>query len=148
MKKVPLLLGKTIVNLFFEASTRTRTTFELAAKRLSADVLNINITQSSTVKGETLLDTLRNLEAMHVDMFVVRHADSGWDHYANRWELLAPDGEVLATRMLAHPHVHEQPFTRGLTAVRIPGEFTWVRVRAHDLVHGYGGREVTLSVPK
>jgi hypothetical protein len=50
--------------------------------------------------------------------------------------------------MLAHPHVHEQPFTRGLSAVRIPGEFTWVRVRAHDLVHGYGGREVTLSVPK
>ena len=81
VKKVPLLRGKTIVNLFFEASTRTRTTFELAAKRLSADVLNINITQSSTVKGETLLDTLRNLEAMHVDMFVVRHADSGAAHF-------------------------------------------------------------------
>ena len=81
VKKVPLLRGKTIVNLFFEASTRTRTTFELAAKRLSADVLNINITQSSTVKGETLLDTLRNLEAMHVDMFIVRHADSGSAHF-------------------------------------------------------------------
>ena len=81
IKKVPLLRGKTIVNLFFEASTRTRTTFELAAKRLSADVLNINITQSSTVKGETLLDTLRNLEAMHVDMFVVRHNDSGAAHF-------------------------------------------------------------------
>jgi aspartate carbamoyltransferase catalytic subunit len=81
VKKVPLLRGKTIVNLFFEASTRTRTTFELAAKRLSADVLNINITQSSTVKGETLLDTLRNLEAMHVDMFVVRHSDSGAAHF-------------------------------------------------------------------
>jgi aspartate carbamoyltransferase catalytic subunit len=81
VKKVPLLRGKTIVNLFFEASTRTRTTFELAAKRLSADVLNINITQSSTVKGETLLDTLRNLEAMHVDMFVVRHNDSGAAHF-------------------------------------------------------------------
>jgi aspartate carbamoyltransferase catalytic subunit len=81
IKKVPLLRGKTIVNLFFEASTRTRTTFELAAKRLSADVLNINITQSSAVKGESLLDTLRNLEAMHVDMFVVRHADSGAAHF-------------------------------------------------------------------
>jgi len=81
VKKVPLLRGKTIVNLFFEASTRTRTTFELAAKRLSADVLNINITQSSTTKGETLLDTLRNLEAMHVDMFIVRHADSGAAHF-------------------------------------------------------------------
>jgi aspartate carbamoyltransferase catalytic subunit len=81
VKKVPLLRGKTIVNLFFEASTRTRTTFELAAKRLSADVLNINITQSSAIKGESLLDTLRNLEAMHVDMFVIRHADSGAAHF-------------------------------------------------------------------
>jgi len=81
VKKVPLLRGKTIVNLFFEASTRTRTTFELAAKRLSADVLNINIDASSAVKGETLLDTLRNLQAMHVDMFVVRHADSGTAHF-------------------------------------------------------------------
>ncbi len=81
VKKVPLLRGRTIVNLFFEASTRTRTTFELAAKRLSADVLNININASSTVKGETLLDTLRNLQAMHVDMFVVRHAESGAAHF-------------------------------------------------------------------
>jgi aspartate carbamoyltransferase catalytic subunit len=84
VKKVPLLRGKTIVNLFFEASTRTRTTFELAAKRLSADVLNINIHASATVKGETLLDTLRNLEAMHVDMFVVRHSDSGTAHFIAR----------------------------------------------------------------
>ncbi|MHB8746217.1 MAG: aspartate carbamoyltransferase catalytic subunit [Gammaproteobacteria bacterium] len=81
VKKVPLLRGKTIVNLFFEPSTRTRTTFELAAKRLSADVLNLNITASSASKGETLLDTLRNLEAMHCDMFVVRHADSGAAHF-------------------------------------------------------------------
>ncbi len=84
VKKVPLLRGRTIVNLFFEASTRTRTTFELAAKRLSADVLNINVEASATVKGETLLDTLRNLEAMHVDMFVVRHCDSGTAHFIAR----------------------------------------------------------------
>ncbi|MEN9848092.1 MAG: hypothetical protein RL368_832 [Pseudomonadota bacterium] len=77
VKKVPLLRGKTIVNLFFEPSTRTRTTFELAAKRLSADVLNFNIGVSSASKGETLVDTLRNLEAMHCDMFVVRHNESG-----------------------------------------------------------------------
>lgn len=81
VKKVPLLRGKTIVNLFFENSTRTRTTFELAAKRLSADVLNVNIATSSTSKGESLLDTIRNLEAMHVDMFVVRHALSGAAHF-------------------------------------------------------------------
>jgi len=84
VKKVPLLRGRTIVNLFFESSTRTRTTFELAAKRLSADVLNININASATTKGETLLDTLRNLEAMHCDMFIVRHAESGSAHFIAR----------------------------------------------------------------
>ena len=77
VKKVPLLRGKTIVNLFFEPSTRTRTTFELAAKRLSADVLNINVATSATTKGESLLDTLFNLEAMYTDMFIVRHPESG-----------------------------------------------------------------------
>jgi aspartate carbamoyltransferase catalytic subunit len=81
VKKVPLLRGKTVVNLFFEPSTRTRTTFELAAKRLSADILNINISYSSTSKGETLSDTLRTLEAMHTDMFIVRHNNSGAAHY-------------------------------------------------------------------
>ncbi len=81
VKKVPLLRGKTIVNLFFENSTRTRTTFELAATRLSADVLSMDIARSATSKGESLLDTIRNLEAMHVDMFVVRHALSGAAHF-------------------------------------------------------------------
>ena len=77
VKKLPLLRGKTIVNLFFENSTRTLTTFELAAKRLSADVLNVNIATSATAKGEKLLDTIRNIQAMHVDMFVIRHSESG-----------------------------------------------------------------------
>jgi aspartate carbamoyltransferase catalytic subunit len=77
IKKVPLLRGKTVVNLFFEASTRTRSTFELAAKRLSADVLTIDIARSATSKGESLQDMLWNLEAMSSDMFVVRHQDSG-----------------------------------------------------------------------
>jgi aspartate carbamoyltransferase catalytic subunit len=81
VKKVPLLRGKTVANLFFENSTRTLSTFELAAKRLSADVLNLNINTSSTKKGETLKDTLMTLEAMHTDMFVVRHADSGAAHF-------------------------------------------------------------------
>ena len=77
IKKVPLLRGKTVVNLFFENSTRTRTTFEIAAKRLSADVINLNVARSSANKGETLLDTVNNLEAMHTDLFVVRHDQSG-----------------------------------------------------------------------
>lgn len=77
IKKVPLLRGKTIVNLFFESSTRTRTTFEIAAKRLSADVINLNPERLSTSKGETVLDTVNNLEAMHTDLFVVRDSHSG-----------------------------------------------------------------------
>lgn len=80
-KKVPLLHGKTVANLFFEPSTRTRTTFELAAKRLAADVLNIQATFSSTSKGETLLDTMKTLEAMQIDLFVVRHESSGAAHF-------------------------------------------------------------------
>ncbi len=80
VKKVPLLRGKAVFNLFFENSTRTRTTFEIAAKRLSADVINLNIGASSTTKGETLLDTVDNLVAMNADMFVVRHAQSGAPH--------------------------------------------------------------------
>ncbi|HLB30108.1 MAG TPA: aspartate carbamoyltransferase catalytic subunit [Gammaproteobacteria bacterium] len=84
VKKVPLLRGKTIVNLFFEASTRTRTTFEIAAKRLSADVQNLSVNLSSTTKGETLRDTLRTLEAMHCDMFIIRHASSGAAHFIAR----------------------------------------------------------------
>ena len=77
VKKLPLLRGKSIFNLFFENSTRTRTTFEIAAKRLSADVVNLNVSTSSAAKGESLLDTIDNLCAMHADMFVVRHAASG-----------------------------------------------------------------------
>ncbi|MBI4356884.1 MAG: aspartate carbamoyltransferase catalytic subunit [Gammaproteobacteria bacterium] len=81
VKKVPLLRGKTVVSLFFEASTRTRTSFELAAKRLSADLLNIPVGASSTQKGESLLDTLKTLQAMHSDMFIVRHPGSGASHF-------------------------------------------------------------------
>ncbi len=84
VKKVPLLRGRSIFNLFFEGSTRTRTTFEIAAKRLSADIVNLNIGASSTSKGETLLDTVWNLQAMDADMFVVRHAQSGAAHLIAR----------------------------------------------------------------
>ena len=81
IKSVPLLRDKTVVNLFFENSTRTRTTFELAAKHLGAEVVNMNIATSATSKGESLLDTIRNLESMFVDAFVVRHAVSGAAHF-------------------------------------------------------------------
>jgi aspartate carbamoyltransferase catalytic subunit len=84
VKKVPVLRGKSIFNVFFENSTRTRTTFEIAAKRLSADVINLNVGASSTAKGETLLDTVWNLQAMDADMFVVRHSQSGAPHLIAR----------------------------------------------------------------
>lgn len=110
VKKVPLLRGKTVCNLFFENSTRTRTTFEIAAKRLSADVISLNVNASSQSKGETILDTINNLIAMHADMFVVRHAQSGAAHF-------------IAQHVPAHIHVinagdgrHSHP-TQGLLDV-------------------------------
>ncbi len=72
----------------------------------------------------------------------VLHADSGWDHYADKWQVLAPDGSVLGERILLHPHENEQPFTRSLSGVKIAPEITKVRVRAHDSVHGFGGAEI------
>ncbi len=81
IKKVPALRGKTVINLFYEASTRTRTSFELAGKRLSADLINISTSTSSVVKGETLLDTARNIEAMKCDIIIIRHSCSGAPHF-------------------------------------------------------------------
>ena len=144
VKKVPLCRGKTIANLFFETSTRTRTTFELAAKRLSADVINLNIGTSATAKGETLLDTLRNLEAMHVDMFVVRHAESGAAHF-------------IAAH--AHPHVsvinagdgrHSHP-TQGMldmfTIRRHKGDFAELCVAVvGDVLHSRVARSQLLAL--
>ena len=78
----------------------------------------------------------------------VRHDDTGWDHYADRWEVLAPDGRVLGVRVLAHPHENEQPFTRSLSGVEIPTGVAEVRVRAGDSVHDFGGAEMTVAVPE
>ena len=77
----------------------------------------------------------------------VRHADEGWEHYADRWEVLSPDGTVLATRVLRHPHVEEQPFTRSLSGVRIPEGIDEIIVRAHDSRDGYGGRSLRVKLP-
>ncbi len=76
----------------------------------------------------------------------VSHADTGWQHYANSFEVLAPDGTVLGTRILTHPHVNEQPFTRSLGGVVIPVEFSFIMVRGHDLVHGFGGKEIRVDI--
>ncbi|NOT16715.1 MAG: aspartate carbamoyltransferase catalytic subunit [Sulfuriferula sp.] len=151
VKKVPLLRGKAIFNLFFEASTRTRTTFEIAAKRLSADVINLNINASSQSKGETLLDTVDNLSAMQADMFVVRHAQSGAAHMIARH--VAPHIHVVNAGDGRHAHP-----TQGLLDVftirKYKGEFHNLRVAiVGDVLHSRVARSqihalTTLGVPE
>lgn len=77
----------------------------------------------------------------------VQHVDTGWDHYADKWEIVGPGGAVLGTRVLMHPHVEEQPFTRSLSGVKIPPDIKSVTVRAHDMVHGWGGKTMTAHLP-
>jgi aspartate carbamoyltransferase catalytic subunit len=151
VKKVPLLQGKAIFNLFFEPSTRTRTTFEIAAKKLSADVINLNVGASSTSKGETLLDTVDNLAAMQADMFVVRHSQSGAPH-------------LIARHVEPHIHVvnagdgrHAHP-TQGLldmfTIRHYKQDLTRLRVAiVGDMLHSRVARSqihalTTLGVPE
>jgi aspartate carbamoyltransferase catalytic subunit len=151
VKKVPLLRGKSVFNLFFENSTRTRTTFEIAAKRLSADVINLDIARSSTAKGESLLDTIANLSAMHADMFVVRHSESGAPY-------------LIAQHCAPHVHVvnagdgrHAHP-TQGLldmyTIRHYKHDFSQLTVAiVGDIVHSRVARSdinalTTLGVPE
>ena len=151
VKKVPLGRGKSGFNLFFENSTRTRTTFEIAAKRLSADVINLDIAKSSASKGESLLDTIANLSAMHADMFVVRHSESGAPY-------------LIAQHCAPHVHVvnagdgrHAHP-TQGLldmyTIRHYKKDFTRLRVAiVGDIVHSRVARSdihalTTLGVPE
>lgn len=77
----------------------------------------------------------------------VQHADVGWEHYANQWDIVAPDGKVLGSRVLYHPHVDEQPFSRSLSNVQIPPDIKKVIVRAQDLKHGWGGKEFEVALP-
>ena len=99
-----------------------------------ADVVDVSVQQSG-----------KNKYSFSV---TVRHADEGWDHYANNWDVVAPDGTVLGTRVLYHPHVDEQPFTRSLSGLDVPDTVGTVTVRAHDSVHEYGGMTVTVDVPR
>ncbi len=133
IKKVPILRGKTVANLFFEASTRTRSTFELAAQRLSADILSLDINTSATVKGESLLDTLRNLEAMQIDMFVIRHRDSGSAHFFAQH--VGPGVSVLNAGDGQHAHP-TQAMLDLFTIRRYKQDFTRLRVAiVGDILH-------------
>ena len=78
----------------------------------------------------------------------VQHEDEGWDHYANRWEVLSEDGTIIATRVLHHPHVNEQPFTRSMSGIEIPEDLKFVLVRAHDSQHEYGGKVFKVELLK
>jgi aspartate carbamoyltransferase catalytic subunit len=151
VKKVPLLRGKAVFNLFFEPSTRTRTTFEIAAKRLSADVINLAINVSSQTKGETVLDTVANLAAMQADMFVVRHAASGAPHLIARH--VAPEIHVINAGDGRHAHP-----TQGLldmfTIRHYKKDFTQLRVAIiGDVLHSRVARSqihalTTLGCPE
>ena len=151
VKKVPLLRGQAIFNLFFEPSTRTRTTFEIAAKRLSADVINLAINVSSASKGESVLDTVANLSAMQADMFVVRHAQSGAPYLIARH--VSPDIHVINAGDGRHAHP-----TQGLldmfTVRRYKKDFTQLRVAiVGDVLHSRVARSqihalTTLGVPE
>jgi aspartate carbamoyltransferase catalytic subunit len=132
-KKTPILRGRTVMNLFFENSTRTRSTFELAAKRLSADVVNLDIQTSATKKGESLLDTLRNLEAMNVDMFVVRHEHSAVAHFMARY--CAPHVSILNAGDGRHAHP-SQAMLDMLTIRQYKEDFQPLKVAiAGDILH-------------
>lgn len=98
--------------------------------------------------GETDVVKVR-VQCSHSCTFNVtlKHADSGWDHYADKWEVLAPDGTVLGSRVLYHPHVDEQPFTRSLSGVNIPAGIKQVTIRGRDSVHGFGGIEKQVTLP-
>ena len=155
VKKVPLLRGKSIFNLFFENSTRTRTTFEIAAKRLSADVINLNIGASSTSKGERVLDTIDNLAAMLADMFVVRHAQSGAAHMIAQHLNAAGQPHIHVINAGDGRHAHPtqglldlftiRHFKKDLSqlTVAIVGDILHSRV-ARSLIHGL----TTLGVPE
>jgi len=151
VKKVPLLRGKAIFNLFFEPSTRTRTTFEIAAKRLSADVINLAINVSSQTKGESVLDTVANLAAMQADMFIVRHSQSGAPHLIARH--VSEDIHVVNAGDGRHAHP-----TQGLldmfTIRHYKQDFTKLKVAiVGDILHSRVARSqihalTTLGVPE
>ena len=151
VKKVPLLRGKSVFNLFFENSTRTRTTFDIAATRLSADVYTLDIARSSTAKGESLLDTVANLSAMAADIFVVRHSESGAPYLLSQH--VAPHVHVVNAGDGRHAHP-----TQGLldmyTIRHYKKDFTRLRVAiVGDIVHSRVARSdihalTTLGVPE
>jgi aspartate carbamoyltransferase catalytic subunit len=153
VRNADLLAGKSIFNIFFENSTRTRTTFEIAAKKLSADVVNLNVNASSTAKGESLLDTIDNLVAMRADMFVVRHNQSGTPYLiAKHVNQVAPHIHIMNAGDGRHAHP-TQALLDMFTIAHYKGDFSQLRVAiVGDLLHSRVARSdihalTTLGVP-
>ena len=144
VKKVPTLRGKTVINLFFEASTRTRASFELAEKRLSADILNFAIATSSVTKGETLRDTARNLQSMSPDIIVIRHSSAGAPHLLSR--------ECRSSIVNAGDGMHEHPTQALLDALTIreaKGRIKGTKIAIiGDIAHSRVARSDTLLFDK
>src|SRR2546423_15719774 len=131
IKKVPALRGRTVINLFFEASTRTRTSFEIAAKRLSADAINISVSNSSVSKGETLLDTARNLQAMSPDCIVIRHSSAGAPYHLAQ----ACEASIVNACDRAHEHP-SQALLDALTIREHKAQFAGLKVAIiGDILH-------------
>jgi len=154
VKKLPLLRGRSVFNLFFENSTRTRTTFEIAAQRLSADVFNLNISASSASKGESLLDTIDNLAAMNADLFIVRHAQSGAPFLiAQHLDERRKDVHVVNAGDGRHEHP-TQALLDAYTIRHFKKDFTRLRVAlVGDILHSRVARSnihvlTTLGVPE
>lgn len=114
-------------------------------------LIYLGITLISTAQaGEAdviAVEVKKQGDQMYAFDVTVSHNDEGWEHYANSWEVVGPDGVVYGTRTLHHPHVNEQPFTRSKSGIKIPAEVKIITVRAHDSVHEYGGAVFTVAVP-
>ena len=125
--------SKPMVNVVFAIVMLAGGAFYSPAQAGEADVVGVSVTRDS-----------QNTYRFSV---TVAHGDSGWDHYADAWQVIGRDGAILGQRILAHPHENEQPFTRSLSGVEIPSNIKSVTIRARDLVHGFGGAEMVVRLP-
>lgn len=119
-------------------------------RRIAASVLVFAVAAGNAIAGEPAVVAAKAEQepgGSYRFEVTVRHADAGWSHYADKWDVVAPDGTVLATRVLLHPHEDEQPFTRDQGGVRVPAGIRSVVVRVHDKVHGYGTKTATVDLP-